>query len=414
MKLALVIDDYLPNSTRVGAKMFHELAVELVRVGHDVTVLTPEVGQKVKFAEDTIDGVRIWRFNSGPIKDTSKVIRAINETLLSVRAWQAISHKVANDSFDGVIYYSPSIFFGGLVSNIKKRCSCPSYLVLRDFFPQWVIDAGMIKRGSLLEKYFRYFESQSYQQADMIGVMSERNIAVFTETFQDKYPTQVLRNWASVTPYIRKDNSLSIREKLGLQDKVIYFYGGNIGHAQDMANLMRLAKGMAEHENAHFLFVGQGDEVELINDLAKQWQLNNFSYLPSVDQNTFKQILADVDIGLFSLSPKHTAHNFPGKLLGYMVESLPILGSVNIGNDLMLMVNESESGFVFINGDDNNFLSAAIELLNNEGLRTKLGNNSYELLNTEFNVSAIANNVLNELRARDEENRQGCYSKPLS
>lgn len=25
MKLALIIDDYLPNSTRVGAKMFHEL-----------------------------------------------------------------------------------------------------------------------------------------------------------------------------------------------------------------------------------------------------------------------------------------------------------------------------------------------------------------------------------------------------
>ncbi|HGB9556029.1 TPA: L-fucosamine transferase, partial [Escherichia coli] len=25
MKLALIIDDYLPHSTRVGAKMFHEL-----------------------------------------------------------------------------------------------------------------------------------------------------------------------------------------------------------------------------------------------------------------------------------------------------------------------------------------------------------------------------------------------------
>lgn len=27
MKLALIIDDYLPHSTRVGAKMFHELGL---------------------------------------------------------------------------------------------------------------------------------------------------------------------------------------------------------------------------------------------------------------------------------------------------------------------------------------------------------------------------------------------------
>ena len=44
MKLALIIDDYLPNSTRVGAKMFHELAQEFIRRGHDVTVITPETG----------------------------------------------------------------------------------------------------------------------------------------------------------------------------------------------------------------------------------------------------------------------------------------------------------------------------------------------------------------------------------
>ncbi|MCR4214790.1 hypothetical protein NKU63_14510, partial [Enterobacter cloacae] len=43
MKLALIIDDYLPNSTRVGAKMFHELAQEFIRRGHDVTVITPDI-----------------------------------------------------------------------------------------------------------------------------------------------------------------------------------------------------------------------------------------------------------------------------------------------------------------------------------------------------------------------------------
>lgn len=33
MHLVLIIDDYLPHSTRVGAKMFHELALELLSRG---------------------------------------------------------------------------------------------------------------------------------------------------------------------------------------------------------------------------------------------------------------------------------------------------------------------------------------------------------------------------------------------
>lgn len=399
MKLALIIDDYLPDSTRVAAKMFHELAVELIANGHNVTVITPSVSQVPSFVEEDIDGVNVWRFRSGPIKDVGKVTRALNETLLSFKAWQAVKHKVQSDSFDGVIYYSPSIFFGGVVSKIKQVCKCPSYLVLRDLFPQWVVDAGMIRAGSLIERYFRFFEHYSYRQANVIGLMSEKNIEVFCQANGTRYPTEILRNWAALAPCLLQRKSVSLRSKLGLEDKIIYFYGGNIGHAQDMANLMRLANGMREYKNAHFLFVGQGDEVELINQMASDWKLENFTYLPSVNQNEFKEILAQIDIGLFSLSSQHSAHNFPGKLLGYMVQSLPILGSVNMGNDLLELVNQHKSGFITVNGDDEALLNNAILLYEDSMLRKQLGMNSYLLLEREFAVSTIAQNILEGLRS---------------
>ena len=400
MKLALVIDDYLPDSTRVGAKMFHELALELMASGHNVTVITPAVGQAQKFTEQSIDGVTVWRFSSGPIKDVSKVTRALNETLLSFRAWSAIKQHVNEHTFDGVIYYSPSIFFGGLVNKIKQYCNCSSYLVLRDLFPQWVIDAGMIKKGSLIARYFKYFEQYSYQAANTIGLMSEKNREVFSQNNRTDYPTEILRNWADTTP-VNTDSSVnSIRMQLQLENKVIYFYGGNIGHAQDMKNLMRLVKNMQHCTHAHFLFIGQGDEVELINKLAQQWQLTNYTYLPSVNQNEFKRILADIDIGLFSLSAKHTAHNFPGKLLGYMVQSLPILGSVNSGNDLQMLVNSSGAGFISENGDDEQLLKNAIALYENPSLRKQLGHGAYELLKSEFSVTAIAANIVKKLKGK--------------
>ncbi|WP_284313282.1 glycosyltransferase family 4 protein, partial [Proteus mirabilis] len=179
MRLALIIDDYLPHSTRVGAKMFHELALELQSLGHNITVITPAENQQYSLYVDNLDGITVWRFKNGPIKNVKRISRAINETLLSYNAWKAIKHLVNKDSFDGIIYYSPSIFWGKLVNNLKKKCQCPSYLILRDLFPQWVVDAGMLKSGSLIEKYFRFFEQYSYKQASIIGLMSKKNLDFF-------------------------------------------------------------------------------------------------------------------------------------------------------------------------------------------------------------------------------------------
>lgn len=404
MKLALIIDDYLPNSTRVGAKMFHELAVELVNHGHQVTVITPDTTISDRLVCDELDGVNIWRFKSGQIKDVNKILRAVNETLLSFRAWLAIKDKVQPSTFDGIIYYSPSIFWGRLVHHLKKRCSCKAYLVLRDLFPQWVIDAGLLRAGTLFERYFRVFERYSYEQADSIGLMSEKNLQVFKEQ-HGHYPGEVLRNWASISAVGQDDdNYVSIREKLGLQDKVIYFYGGNIGHAQDMANLMRLARNMQHQDCAHFLFIGQGDEVELINKLAKEWNLSNFSYLPSVNQSEFKCILNEIDVGLFSLSAQHTAHNFPGKLLGYMVHSVPVLGSVNRGNDLLDIINVHNAGFIHVNGEDDALLQSAEKLCLEKELRQSLGRNALELLKQQFSVCAAAQTIEKQLETKNAFN----------
>ncbi|CAM2952831.1 glycosyltransferase family 4 protein [Vibrio mytili] len=402
MHFAFIIDDYLPHSTRVGAKMYHELACYYISLGHEVTVITPNDKQSDKLVKCTIDGVSVWSFASGAIKDVPKVKRAVNETLLSFRAWRAIANEVKPDTFDGIVYYSPSIFFGRLVSKLKSRCQCRSYLVLRDLFPQWVIDAGMIKQGSLIEKYFRAFESLSYAQADTIGLMSKKNQSLFEQLTENSFSTEVLRNWAALTPHTLTSDNRSIRKKLNLGNKVIYFYGGNIGHAQDMPNLMRLVKSMSQYDDAHFLFVGQGDEVNLINELAVKWELDNFTYLPSVSQAEFKDILADIDIGLFSLSIQHTAHNFPGKLLGYMVQSIPILGSVNQGNDLANIVNDNNAGMISVNGEDDVLFRNAVALYSDIELRKSIGRNAFSLLELEFSVQSAGNTILEKLKGQHE------------
>jgi len=397
MNLLIVIDDYLPNSTRVSAKMMHELALWLQDNGHKVVILTPcSEGQERSLNKTTHDGVEVWRFKSGPIKDISRVKRLINESLLSFKGWRAIKSEIKQQSFDGVVYYSPSIFFGSLVSKAKKVADCKSYLILRDLFPQWAIDEGIVGKYSPITLYLKFFEKLNYKAADTIGLMSEKNIKVFNSLHPSYTNTQVLPNWVSNTKQL--DNQPYWRDRLNLHNKVIFLYGGNIGKAQDMPNLMRLAKSMLEHEQGHFLFVGQGESYTEVEEFIKENCLSNVTLLPSISQDAFKHLLLEVDIGLFSLAKNHTAHNFPGKILGYIANSLPILGSVNVGNELKSIITESNSGFVFENGEDDALLKAAVQLLQSKELRDSCGRNAKTLLDSHFSLKATANKVISTLK----------------
>ncbi|ENR2167315.1 glycosyltransferase family 4 protein [Vibrio vulnificus] len=398
MKIALFPDDYLPKSTLVHAKMFHELALELKRFGHEPVIITPSHGkQDQPLVIDWLDGVEVWRFRNPPMRGKGKVQRLISESLLSLNAYLALRSTNNVKSFDACVNYSPTIFFGPLMHWFKRHSGTYNYLVLRDMFPQWVIDEGLISGKSPIASYFRFFEKINYNASDTIGLMSPANVAYFSKLHPDYRNLQVLRNWADVKPKSFSSSLIDVRKQCQLDDKVIYFYGGNIGHAQDMRNLLRLVERMQIHNEAHFLFVGQGDEFELVEKTKVNKGLDNLTLLPSISQEAYKEVLTQVDVGLFSLAKTHKAHNFPGKLLGYMVQSLPILGSVNRGNDLIEFINDEGAGKAYINGEDQLLYEAALMLLQDQTLRKTMGVRGHEVLKVSFSVEAAASQIISTI-----------------
>lgn len=364
--------------------MMHELALEFKENGHQITVLSPDPEQKTILLSRELDGVKVLSFRCGKIKNTWKTRRAINETMLPWQAWQASRKYLLTHSFDGIVYYSPTIFWGNLVKKLKRVWKCPTYLVLRDVFPQWAVDNGILSNKSPAYWYFKAFEKVNYASADTIGVMSPSNLEYFKRTQKDVSRFEVLYNWTKTTK-----NSIALgeyRKELNLENKVVLFYGGNIGHAQKMIYLIDLAKKCITMPNVHFLFVGKGDEVELLLEQKNKFNLLNITYINPVDQETYFDMLGEFDIGIFSLHPGHTTHNFPGKLLGYMSQCKPILGCVNPGNDLKEIVNRANAGIIVNSGDDEALFYAAKELIESEEIRVKMGQNGFRLLREKFST----------------------------
>jgi len=397
MRIVLIPDEFLPDGTRAHAKMIYELACQLKKLGHVPIVITPGTPRQANILQiDYIDGIEVWRFRSGYTRGVGMLRRGINEFLLSFRAWVAIRKMVKGNKIDLCINYSPTIFFGPLAWKLRNQ-GAYVYLVLRDMFPQWVIDQGLIKESSFAAHFFRLFEKINYKAAHCIGLQSKANLDLFSENFPTFKNIEILMNWTVPECFEKDKKDGSFRQKLAIGNKVLFFYGGNIGHAQDMSNIMRLAKNLRDIHQSHFLILGDGDEYNLIKNLKTEWALDNVTILQSVPQKEFESILADSDIGLFSLSRKHSAHNFPGKILAYLRAGKPVLGSVNAGNDLLHVINDSNSGFVFLNGQDHLLEKAAKRLIESAQLRKNIGSNGTALLQQEFSVENAARVILDSV-----------------
>lgn len=65
--------------------------------------------------------------------------------------------------------------FSGADGECAKRASaCRSYLIIRDIFPEWAADMGLMGRG-FPYRVFKAIANYRYSVADVIGVQAPNN-----------------------------------------------------------------------------------------------------------------------------------------------------------------------------------------------------------------------------------------------
>ncbi len=401
MRILLIVV-YYPPSTTSAAQLMHHLAREYSRQGHEVTVVTSDNSIAGSRSVCVEEGVTVVRIRAGEMKHSNKVLRLWRESQLSATIWRKARDWFECHPCDLIVYYSPSIFFAKLVATLKAQWHCPAYLILRDIFPRWAVDASLLRDGSLLHRYLRLQEQRQYDAADVIGVEARGDLRYFDEVrWANKYRAEFLPNWRGndlVSP-----GASAWRNTLGLERKTVFFYGGNIGVAQDMDNIMRLASNLRTRDDIFFLLVGAGSEVTRLSQEISRLDLNNIRILPAMPEREYMQCLGEFDVGLVSLDRRLQANNFPGKILGYMACGKPVLASVNPGNDLAGILSDADAGIVCTNGEDNQLRDAAVLLASDPLLRERMGKNAKVLGGTLFSVHSISAQVLSHFAPTGSE-----------
>lgn len=198
MHLLFIADSYPPlrNSAAVQVK---DLTEEFISLNHQVTILAPNPNLKQPLSISRTGGLEVIFIRIFKTRDSNYFKRTIGEILMPfIMIYRLKYSKIIKDKdFDALIWYSPSIFFGPLIGYLKNIFKCKAYLIIRDIFPDWALDIGLMRKG-LPYYFFKLIAIYQYSLADVIGIQSEGNRKYFTQWESKQHRSlEVLQNWYS-------------------------------------------------------------------------------------------------------------------------------------------------------------------------------------------------------------------------
>ena len=343
MQIALIVDAFPPMRSS-GAVQMRDLYIEFVNQGFHPTVIVPSPELNCSWQIEQWNGGQILRLKAPKTKDVGYVRRTISEFLMPFTMLRNLrGSSLLQQRWDGIVWYSPTIFWGPLVKSLKQSSACRSYLIIRDIFPEWAVDIGIMKRG-LTYRFFKIIEQFQYSIADVIGVQTQSNIAYFEKYSRpSNQRVEVLQNWLADSPNV--GCSISVSDSV-LAGRKIFVYAGNMGVAQGMDILLSLAESLIDRKDLGFLFVGRGSSAKRLLSESKARGLDNTAFFEEIDPSEIPGLYAQCHVGLVVLDPRHKTHNIPGKFLSYMQSGLPVLARINPGNDLADLITYRRVGRV--------------------------------------------------------------------
>lgn len=405
MKLALIADTFPPIRSS-GAVQLFDLAVEIANQGHDLTVFIPisDTNKRVdikRIKNFTVIYVKVWS-----IRDAMNLRRGLAELMIPYLMLYFLKKTNHLDiKWNGIIWYSPSIFFGPFIKYLKNKSNCPTYLILRDIFPDWLIDLGLI-RNNLIYFFLKAIEYNQYKVADIIGVQTKSNLEYFsgkheiiiTNKKNQNIPRiEVLQNWLGELCSTKA--SISIQNSR-LAGRKIFIYAGNMGVAQDTMIFIQLAIRMADRNDVGFVFIGRGSQLKDLKLIVNNGQIKNVEFYDEVPNSELASIFSEAVVGLLSLDPRHKNHNIPGKFLSYLRAGLPVLAIINHGNDLIDFINEKKVGSATSCRDVEYINHLATDLLNDVNKQKNIiSNRCIDLANNFFSPKIAVNKIISALNS---------------
>ncbi len=397
MNILLVTDSY-PPEIRSASHLMQELAEGLRDRGHKITVatsypsynLTDELKGKVfpEYARE--DNINIIRVKTLPHHKVNFLIRGIAQLSIPYIFLSKIN-KYLKDKLDIVIVYSPPVTLARVGKVIKRRSGARFIFNVQDIFPQNAIDLGVLKNRILI-KFFENIEKNAYKSADRIVVHSEGNrdfIVNIKGATENK--VHILHNWIDITTFVGRKRTGMFRRKYGLENEFIFLFAGVIGPSQGLDLILDIANNIKDMEDICFLIVGDGMEKERLLSRTQELRLKNIIFKPFVSKEDYPALVKDADVGLVCLSSLNKTPVVPGKILGYMAASVPVIAFLNKESDGHKIIRDAHCGCSEISDNVVTATQSIMKIYNERDRLKGYGENGFNYVKNNFERNVCIN-----------------------
>ena len=362
---------FLTMNTFTGLDMhniYSDLMQEFIRNGHRPYIVTPrekKLGEPTELVD--YDTYSILKVQIGNTSGVGLIEKGISTVTLSGKYYAAVKKYLGKLPFGLMLYSTPPITLAQPVKKLKKLFGCPTYLMLKDIFPQNAVDLGMFSATGPICKFFAAQERMLYRQSDRIGCMSAANVE-----FLKKHHPQIPADTIEVcpngiipsAPVDRTEDKRALREKYGIPaEAVIYLYGGNLGKPQAIDHLVNCLKDNCGRRDRYFIVCGNGSEFSLLEQFMEEEKPDNVKLISFLPKTEYDALVRGCDVGLIFLDKRFTIPNYPSRILSYMEYSMPVIACTDKNTDVGTEAQENGYGLWCESRDPADF-TACVEQMN--------------------------------------------------
>ena len=332
-KSLLIISDSFENEPYSVSKIMTDLVLELSSKGYQIDILTMTPFKIIN--EDLVyncNNINCAKYKS--YRNNSFYLRAISEILFAFQIFKFLSFK-NNKNYLSTIWYSPSIFISlGLYFSVPKKKLGKKIMILRDIFPDWLVDLEILKIRSISYKILKFIQKIQFKVSDVIFVQSKYDLNQLKENKNLPYltKTELLYSWYT----INNECDNEILKKINFKHNNYILILGNIETAQSHTKFIEFIKILAmKHTNEKFVFVGLRNKAQdLFKLMIDKNNITNIYLYNSIDQKAIPVICQRALCGLFSLNSNFKNNNIPGRLVMYLLNGLKTFGIFKNNDEL--------------------------------------------------------------------------------
>lgn len=391
----LYIHQYFVTPKEPGGTRSYWIAEELIRRGHQVTMITSSTKQHEPGRVD-VDGIDVVYVKNPAYDNYMSALKKIWAFVAFIQ--NAIKAGAKEKNVDIVFATSTPLTIGAVALWLKWRKKWKYVFEVRDLWPEFPIEIGAINNKIVIWA-LRKFEKCIYDKAEQVVALSPgmKEGVMKAGTLEEK--VSMIPNMAKPDKFYPHEKNMGVAKEFSIDTtkfNVIHF--GSMGRANGLQYIIEAARCLRDKgdDSIRFLFMGFGATEPVIKKMAEDYELKNVQFLGSHPMDVVVEVVncCDASITTFLNLPVLKT-NSPNKLFDSLSAGKPII--VNSAGWTKDMVEKEDCGFYSDPEDPNDLVEKLLKYRDDSETLNRWGENARRLSLEVYDKDILAGKVADVL-----------------